>query len=131
MNNNRLCIFFTVLVLVMSGSEALCQSVMPEVLNKGTLREQMNYLQEKTRIYEDYRAIREDMFQKIKDNAIDSLNLAKGKITGYAELTGTLNSRISSLKDSLISTQEELKETESTKNAISVIGIKVNKVTYN
>jgi translation initiation factor 2 alpha subunit (eIF-2alpha) len=104
---------------------------MPEVLNKGTLREQMNYLQEKTRIYEDYRAIREDMFQKIKDNAIDSLNLAKGKITGYAELTGTLNSRISSLKDSLISTQEELKETESTKNAISVIGIKVNKVTYN
>jgi hypothetical protein len=131
MNKNRLCFFTSACALVFSGASAVCQNVMPEVLDKGTLTEQMKYLEEKTRIYEEYRAIREDMFQKIKDNAIDSLNLVKGKITAYIGLTGSLNSRINSLKDSLNATQEELKETTSTKNRISVLGIGVNKITYN
>jgi hypothetical protein len=131
MNHNRLSLFISAFVLVVSGTEAVCQNVLPEVLDKGTLTEQMKYLEEKTRIYEDYRAIREDMFQKIKDNSIDSLNMAKGKIKGYLDLTGTLNSRIHSLRDSLTATQEELKETTRTKNSISVIGIGVNKLAYN
>jgi hypothetical protein len=104
---------------------------MPEVLDKGTLTEQMNYLEEKTRIYEYYRAIREDMFQKMKDNAIDSLTQAKSRITGYIGLTGTLNSRIDSLRSSLNTTREELDETIRTKNQISVLGIGLNKTAYN
>ena len=56
------------------------QSVMPEVLENGTLNEQMDYIEQRTRIYENYRAIREDLFQKIKQNAIDSLMSSKAEI---------------------------------------------------
>jgi hypothetical protein len=97
----------------------------------GTLSEQMNYIENRTNIYENYRAIREDMFQKIKDNAVDSLTKTKKKIAGFVVLTSTLNFRIDSLKGSLITTKEEVKELSRTKNSIRVIGMELNKVTYN
>jgi hypothetical protein len=125
-------IFALIAVMAVSTStRGVSQTVMPEVLVKGTLQEQMNYLDEKTRIYDDYRAIREDMFQKIKNNSVDSLTKAKSKISGFVKLTGTLNVRIDSLNSSLNVTREELKEISRTKNSISVIGIKIEKTVYN
>jgi hypothetical protein len=118
-------------VAVFISLRAVCQTPFPEVLDKGTLTDQMKYLEEKTRIYEDYRAIREDMFQKIKVNAIDSLTASKSKIAGLMKLTGTLNSRIDSLNSSLASTNESLQQITRTKNSIKVIGIEVNKIVYN
>ena len=109
----------------------LCQTTSPEVLEKGTLKEQMNYIEEKTRIYEDFRAIREDMFQKIKVNSIDSLAAARNRITGLLGMTGTLNQRIDSLNSSLAGTKESLQEMTRTKNNIKVLGIEINKVAYN
>jgi hypothetical protein len=91
----------------------------------------MNFLEEKTRIYEDYRAIREDMFQGIKKNTIDSLTKAKSRISGFVKLTGSLNVRIDSLNSNLKITKEELKEISRTKNSISVFGIKIDKALYN
>ena len=44
------------------------------------MKEQLNYIEEKTRIYENYRAIREDMFQKLKGNISDTLSSANNKI---------------------------------------------------
>jgi hypothetical protein len=91
----------------------------------------MNYIEEKTRIYEDFRAIREDMFQKIKVNSIDSLAAARNRITGLLGMTGTLNQRIDSLNSSLAGTKESLQEMTRTKNNIKVLGIEINKVAYN
>ena len=48
-------LFTLVINISLSG-----QRVMPEVMNNGTIKEQMDYVTEKTRIYEDYRAIREE-----------------------------------------------------------------------
>jgi hypothetical protein len=118
-------------LILFSSTWAVCQTVIPEILDKGTLQEQMNYLEEKTRKYDDYRAIREDMFQKIKNNSVDSLIKAKDKISGFVKLTGNLKVRIDSLNESLNVTKEELKEISRTKNSISVIGIKVEKTAYN
>ena len=118
-------------VVVFSTTRGISQTVIPEVLAKGTLQEQMNFLEEKTRIYEDYRAIREDMFQEIKKNSIDSLTKAKSRILGFVELTGNLNVRIDSLNSSLKVTKDEMKEMSRTKNSISVIGIKIDKTVYN
>ena len=60
----------TALFLAMVLFKVSGQTTMPDVLLKNTLKEQLNYLEERTRIYEDYRAIREDMFQKVKGNII-------------------------------------------------------------
>ena len=116
MNSNGLRFLMLSAVAVFISLRAVCQTPFPEVLDKGTLTDQMKYLEEKTRIYEDYRAIREDMFQKIKVNAIDSLTASKSKIAGLMKLTGTLNSRIDSLNSSLASTNESLQQITLNKN---------------
>lgn len=110
---------------------AASQTGFPEVLNNGTLNEQMSYIEEKTRIYEDFRAIREDMFQKIKVNSIDSLAAAKNRISGLLRMSATLNQRIDSLNSGLAGTKESLQEMTRTKNSINVLGIEINKVAYN
>jgi tRNA threonylcarbamoyladenosine modification (KEOPS) complex Cgi121 subunit len=131
MNKSGVKFAVIVAIIVFSNTRGISQTVFPEILLKGTFQEQMNYLEEKTRIYEDYRAIREDMFQRIKNNAIDSLTKAKNKISGFMALTGNLNVRIDSLNSNLNATKMELAETYRTKNAISILGIKMEKTLYN
>jgi hypothetical protein len=106
-------------------------SAMQEVLEKETLQEQLKFIESKTRIYESFRAIHEDIFQKIKKNAVDSLAKAKGRITELSGLNRTLENRIDSLNKSLSSTREDLDEVTRTKNSISVLGLSLNKITYN
>lgn len=118
-------------MLVMLPLKGNGQTTMPEELNKSTLKEQLNYLEQRTRIYESYRAIREDMFQKIKKNVTDSLSEAKGKISRLNSMTSTLNLNIDSLKASLQTTNTNLEEITRTKNSIKIIGLNVNKITYN
>jgi len=101
------------------------------MLLKGTLREQMQYLQEKTRIYEDYRAIREDMFQKIKNNSLDSLMAAKKEIIRLEDLTAGLELKIDTLNRSLETVRQDLDTMTKTKNSIRLLGINVNKAAYN
>ncbi len=111
--------------------KAQSQSGIPDMLLKGTLREQMQYLQEKTRIYEDYRAIREDMFQKIKNNSLDSLMEAKKEIIRFENLTGGLELKIDTLNKSLETVRQDLDTMTKTKNSIRLLGINVNKAGYN
>lgn len=127
-------VFKSVLIfamLVMLTIKGTGQTPMPEALNTSTLKEQLNYLEERTRIYENYRAIREDMFQKIKRNVTDSLSEANRKIIVLNTLTSTLNLKIDSLKSSLETTKINLEEITRTKNSIKLFGLDVNKLTYN
>lgn len=107
------------------------QTAMPDMLQTGTLKQQMDFVQEKTRIYEDFRAIREDMFQKMKKNALDSLNSAKKEINGLKDNTRALNLTIDSLNTSVGSISADLEKMTKTKNSISLLGIEINKTAYN
>jgi predicted nucleic acid-binding Zn-ribbon protein len=107
------------------------QTGIPEIFDKGSLSDQMNYLEERTRIYENYRAIREDMFQQIKRNALDSLVAAKTEITVLTVLKTKLIHNVDSLNTQLETTKNKLDEAISTKNSIKVLGIEVNKIGYN
>lgn len=107
------------------------QTTMPEILVNGSLREQMNYIQDKTRIYEDYRAIREDIFQKIKGNALDSLKAAKTEIIGLNNNARERNLTIDSLNTSIETVKTDLDKMTKTKNSIKLLGIEINKVAYN
>ncbi len=111
--------------------EAKSQTTMPEVLLKGTLKEQMDYINDKTRIYEEYRAIREDMFQKMRGNSIDSLRAAKKVIAGFQNNVKDLNLTIDSLNTSLETVKTNLDQMTKTKNSISLMGVEVNKLAYN
>lgn len=118
-------------VLIIAVMKAECQTAMPDVLLKNPLKEQLNYLDEHTKIYEDYRAIREDMFQKLKSNISDTLSAVKYKIAGLYLTRSELSMKIDSLTKNLASTNTRLDEITKSKNSISVIGLEINKSSYN
>jgi len=124
-------ILFLVLMVSFAIKSGYSQATIPEVLESGTLKEQMKYLEEKTRIYEYYRAIREDMFQLIKRNAVDSLTRAQAQIVMLAGMNKNLVTRIDSLTADVSDLEARLDEAVKTKESIRVIGMNVNKNVYN
>ena len=119
-------VFLTVVLFKVTG-----QASMPDVLLKNTLKEQLNYLEERTRIYEDYRAIREDMFQKVKRNISDTLSLASGRIKHLNGTVSALDHTIDSLSSDLETVKARLEDVTRTKNSIRLFGAEVNKLAYN
>ena len=75
--------------------------------------------------------MREDIFQKISKNTIDTLTKTTSKINALILHNRALNNRIDSLKKAQESFNVELKEVTRTKESISVLGLEINKKTYN
>lgn len=123
-----LLIIAVMLMAVINGNS---QNAMPEELNRSSIDGQIRYLEEKTRIYENYRAIREDMFQKINKNIRDTLTADRNKINELNNLTSSLKVTYDSLNLILENTTANLNEMTVTKNSISVLGIEINKTAYN
>ncbi len=119
-------IFFITLTIAQGQSPA-----QTDVLTSGSIKDQMKYLEEKTRIYENFRAIREDMFQKLIKNVSDTLSSSEKKILMLTSGTKDLNTKIDSLRSRLNTVQTNLNEMTVTKNRIRMFGIEVNKITYN
>jgi hypothetical protein len=115
----------------LGASRSYCEEANPDVFDNGTIQEQLNYIQERTRIYENFRAVREDMFKDISRNTLDTLRNAKSRINGLMAHNAVLDSRIDSLRKSLITTNDALLAMTNTKDSISVLGMEVNKRSYN
>jgi predicted small metal-binding protein len=123
--------FWILAVTIIAAIKVTGQVTMPDALLNNSLKEQMNYLDEHTRIYENYRAIREDMFQKLKVNISDTLSAVNTKIAGLNKTAKVLNMTIDTLKANLESTRTRLDEMTKTKNSIKVLGLELNKSAYN
>ena len=118
-------------VLITTVMKLTGQATMPDALLKSSLNEQFKYLDEHTKIYENYRAVREDMFQLTKKNVSDTLSLLNTKIAGLNKTARTLNQTIDTLRKDLGSAKSSLEATTKSKNSISVMGLEVNKAAYN
>jgi cell division protein FtsB len=103
----------------------------PEEYRNQTISQQLDYLEEHTRVYENFRAVREDIFQLLTRNVNDSLAGSKRKINNLIAEKNRLNSRIDSLNNQLAGTSTNLDEMTRSKNSIKVLGIEIHKATYN
>ena len=124
----RIILIFTLGTI---GGRGLAQRSMPEVLDTGTIQEQLNYLEERTRIYNDFRAIREDMFQKIKTNTNDTLIIEKNNVL---QLEGTIqvqDNTIDSLQVVLQATNQKLDLAIKNRDRMTFLGIPLHKILYN
>jgi hypothetical protein len=110
---------------------ASAQSGALAVLDSATLEAQLDYVQGNTRIYENFRAIREDVFQKMKGNVIDTLNEEKLLVAQLNSRLSERNFNIETLETELGRTQNERDEAIKNKNSLSFIGINMNKAVYN
>ena len=131
MNKITVRLSLIVSITLIGGISSYGQTAIPEILYKGSVTDQMTYIETRTNIYQDYRAIREDMFQLIKKNAIDSLASARNRNTGLLISNSDLKLRIDTLNNTLATTNEDLREMTRTKNAITILGISLNKNVYN
>jgi hypothetical protein len=119
-------------IISVSGSlQGHGQTDIPAVFRQGTISEQMKYLDEHTRIYENYRAIREDLYRTVSRNILDSLNQATNSISTLAAKTTGLDQRIDSLQKSLEASGRDVDKATRTKNSIRVLGVEVGKAAYN
>ena len=107
------------------------QYTMPEVMDTGTVRQQLDYVEERTRIYNDFRAIREDIFQRMKKNTLDTLNASEDRIAQLEKLLKESNNEIANLQQELIRTGEQRDEAVKNQNALSFLGIQMEKKFYN
>ena len=121
-------IFATVLTVVIKVNG---QTTLPDELTRNSIKEQISYIQEHTRIYENFRAIREDMFQKVNGNILDTLSADRKRIALLNKTKSGLNYSSDSLNTLLETTRNSLEKVTSTKNSIRVLGIEINKTTYN
>ncbi len=124
-------IFLLVFIFSILLQNAFAQTKMSAVMDTATLREQLNYVQKHTKIYDQFRAIREDYFQKIKKNSVDSLNKSKQTIVSLNKTIADLNGEVTSLKEQLAQTQKQLEEVTRTKNSLMFLGMRMNKAAYN
>jgi hypothetical protein len=122
-------LLFAAILMIMTRVSG--QSALPVELTGSSIDGQIKYLEEKTRIYENYRAVREDMFQKVNSNIRDTLKTGRNRINELNNLTTALRVTYDSLNLILENTTSNLNKITSTKNSISVLGLEVNKSTYN
>lgn len=131
MNKSIHKLTLTLAILLITFMRVSSQATLPDDLINNPLTDQLKYLEDRTRIYENYRAIREDMFQKLIENVTDTVASAKKKISGLNASTKMLNQKIDSLNSTLNTTKTKLDEMTVTKNSIEVLGIEANKTSYN
>jgi hypothetical protein len=118
-------LFFSALAL-----NTHCQTN-PDDYRKGTIHEQFEQLEARTRIYENYRAIREDIFQIVRKNVTDTLKNSTARTNTLLKEIESLKNRLDTTSKILLATQVSLAEMTRTKNSIGVLGLKLNKSVYN
>ena len=127
---NTAILLFTGLFISM-GQAVDAQSGASAVLDSALLEAQLDYIHENTRIYNDFRAIREDIFLKLTRNVKDTLNATKLEVE-------ELNSRLTekkflneSLNTDLTRTKNEKDEAIRNRDSLSFLGIQMSKGLYN
>ena len=121
-----------VICLSITGVQsARAQYVTPAILDSATIKSQLDYIQDRTRIYNDFRAIRDDIFLKMKRNVLDSLDAAKLDIATLNSKLTESRYQIETLNSDLSRAKNERDEAIRNKDSLSFLGIKLNKTLYN
>lgn len=127
--NSKHVLVFT--LLFFAAVKAMGQTGMPTELSSSTILEQINYVEKHTRIYDNFRAIREDIYQKVNNNFIDTLLAERSRIDALENLTSGLNAKTDSLNGLLNTTRASLNDVTTTKNSIKFLGLEIRKGVYN
>jgi len=118
-------------LFLIPAQSLLAQSPMPAILDSASLESQMKYLKDRTRIYNGFRAVRDDIFLKMQENALDSLNKEKLEVARLSSELTERNFEIETLNSDLARAKKERDQAIRTKDSFSVLGIQMQKGLYN
>jgi hypothetical protein len=128
---NRITFKAVALVAVLLVVNSLAAQTPPEELSRIPMKDQLKYIEDHTKVYDGWRAIREDIYQKITGNFTDSLRAAAQKTLNLEVLSARQRIMSDSLALVYSTKDKQLEEITRTKNSISLFGININKTAYN
>jgi predicted nucleic acid-binding Zn-ribbon protein len=111
--------------------QAQQQTTPIEDFRKLPVTEQMNYIESHSKIYDNFRAVREEMFQRLKVNLRDTLSTMQKRVTELSNENSNLRSTIDTLNSNLGATKTNLDQMTTSKNSMNFLGVQVEKGTYN
>ena len=101
------------------------------VQDTALLEQQLDYIYEQTRVYNDYRAIREDVYLKLVKNVTDTLSAARLEAEGLNNRLTEQDFQIETLNTDLARTRKEMDEAVKNRDSLSFLGIQMKKGLYN
>ena len=129
--NIRKILFLITLGVLFLFSKTVQSQTMPEVFEDGNLQEQFDYLQQRTNIYNNFRAIREDMFRKIRSNSLDSLAASQEEIASLKETLINRQNENQELQQTLEAAVTEKDKAIAERDSLSFLGLMLGKNLYN
>jgi hypothetical protein len=125
----------TMLGMILIHFSVLCsaqaQNRTLEVLDTATLQQQMDHLRDRINIYNGYRAVRDDIFLKMMQNALDSLGTSKSEIRQLESTLESVRADMAAVEKTLRQTAEDRDLAIKNKNSLSFLGFQMNKAFYN
>lgn len=129
--NRRKILFLITLAVLFLLLKTVQSQTMPEVFEEGNLQEQFDYLQQRTNIYNNFRAIREDIFRKIRSNSLDSLAASREEIATLKETLINRQNENQELQQTLEATISERDKAIDERDSLSFLGVMLGKNLYN
>jgi preprotein translocase subunit SecF len=127
---NQVAVVVTLLLLFLGSNQVNAQPI-PEVFDEGTLDEQFEYLQQRTTIYNNFRAIREDMFRKLRRNTLDTLNIANSQIQSLQQQITVQRNESALLQQQVSELEAERDIAIQSQDSLYLLGMEISKSTYN
>lgn len=118
-------------LIICSSHSLYAQSGALAVQDSAMLEAQLDYVHENTRVYNDYRAIREDVFLKLKQNVKDTLSATRLETERLSTRISEQNFRIETLNTDLSRTANERDDAIKNRDSLSFLGIQMKKGIYN
>jgi len=122
-------LLFTGLLISMNQT-VHAQSGASAVLDSALLEAQLDYIHENTRVYNNFRAIRDDIFLKLKRNVRDTLDATKLEVEELNSRLTARNFHIETLTTDLTRTKNEKDEAIRNRDSLSFFGIQMSKGLY-
>lgn len=129
-NTTKLLTAIVILISLTLEVSAAKPSV-EEVLDTATVEQQIEYVLKRSTTYEEYKVIKIVWINELKSNILDTLASSKAGIHKRNMLLDENQSTIDSLHSSLSSIEARLLKVTQEKDAISFLGMLVNKKRYN
>ncbi len=130
MRMKRIFVILNALIVISATSFGQVYLRVLEVMDTATIESQLKYVTEKSNVYNEFRAVHEDVFRKLTKNALDTVIAEKRVIADLSDNLLDKSATIDSLNASLYETRGLLSSATDTKNKLMFIGIEMDKGFY-
>jgi preprotein translocase subunit SecF len=99
--------------------------------SNGTLNEQFDYIMQKSNDFQEYKVVKKDYLLQLKKSSNDSVQKIQKELVGLKKQTASHQTVVSQLKDTLKTTQANLKELQIAQDNVDMFGTTMSKTNYN